>query len=210
MIVCWVFHFSFLRECVCFLTPWWAEVRTERITETRSLFFVNFLVLIPNRPLSCWRAMVMAAPPINPTIAAWDKKSIKKPNLNKKTQQKKFNLYIYIITQDSRFDMGPEKSKNELSNTGKKSGSKSKTLIIVLLFDGIKLLLKQSSEQEWHHCHWSNGDISWTTHECIHQWWNKATIYTPQKKIYKKKQSHVKIWFLNKQTRKLTKSILRI
>ena len=63
------------------ITPWWAELKTDWRTATILVFLVNFL--IPRNPLSCWRAMVMAAPPMNPTTAAWDKKSIKKPNLKK-------------------------------------------------------------------------------------------------------------------------------
>lgn len=51
----------------------------ECITETISEFLVKFLM--PRKPLSCWSAIVMAAPPMKPTIAAWDKKSIRNPNL---------------------------------------------------------------------------------------------------------------------------------
>ena len=46
---------------------------TERRTDTMSVFFVKEAVEIPRRPLSCWRAMVMAAPAMNPTMAACDR-----------------------------------------------------------------------------------------------------------------------------------------
>lgn len=61
------------------LTPWWAELKTECITEIISVFLVNFL--IPKNPLSCWSAIVIAAPPMKPTTAACDRKSIRNPNL---------------------------------------------------------------------------------------------------------------------------------
>lgn len=50
---------------------------------------VKCAVLMPRKPLSCWRAIVIAAPPIKPTIAACDRKSIKNPNLNAKIKIKK-------------------------------------------------------------------------------------------------------------------------
>ena len=46
---------------------------TERRTDTMSVFFVKEAVDIPRRPLSCWRAMVMAAPAMNPTMAACER-----------------------------------------------------------------------------------------------------------------------------------------
>lgn len=55
------------------------ELNTEFSTDIISDFFVNFL--IPRNPLSCCNAIVIAAPPMNPTIAACDRKSIKKPSL---------------------------------------------------------------------------------------------------------------------------------
>ena len=56
-------------------------LNTECKTDIISDFFVNFLVEMPRNPLSCCRAIVIAAPPMKPTIAAWDRKSIKNPNL---------------------------------------------------------------------------------------------------------------------------------
>jgi hypothetical protein len=44
-----------------------------------SVFLVKFT--IPNTYFSCCRAIVMAAPPMNPTIAACDKNSMRNPNL---------------------------------------------------------------------------------------------------------------------------------
>ena len=46
---------------------------TERRTDTMSVFLVKDPVDIPRSPLSCWREMVMAAPAINPMIAACER-----------------------------------------------------------------------------------------------------------------------------------------
>lgn len=78
--------YSLERERERELTPWWAEPHTDCITETISVFFVN--LEMPRKPLSCWRAIVMAAPPMKPTTAAWDRKSIRKPNLIGKAKLK--------------------------------------------------------------------------------------------------------------------------
>lgn len=82
------------------LTPWWAEATTECITEIISDFLVNFFM--PRKPLSCWRAIVTAAPPIKPTMAAWERKSMRKPNLinntNRQTAHKDSkSFYIYVF-----------------------------------------------------------------------------------------------------------------
>lgn len=79
--------FSFYNHRRRELTPCWIEPNTDCITLIMSVFFVNFFM--PRKPLSCWRAMVMAAPPMKPTMAAWDKKSIRNPSL---IPQLKFTL----------------------------------------------------------------------------------------------------------------------
>ena len=79
-------------------TPCWADSKTECITEIISVFFVNFFM--PRKPLSCWRAIVMAAPAIKPTIAAWDRKSIKKPNL-KITKRRRNETSGYLIIDEA-------------------------------------------------------------------------------------------------------------
>lgn len=60
--------------------------QTDFITETMSVFFVKWVM--PRNPFICCKAIVMAAPPINPTMAAWDKKSMRKPNLSTSQNQK--------------------------------------------------------------------------------------------------------------------------
>lgn len=82
------------------LTPWCAEPTTECITEIISGFLVNSFM--PRKPLSCWSAIVTAAPPIKPTTAAWERKSIRKPNLinntNRQTTHKDSkSFYIYVF-----------------------------------------------------------------------------------------------------------------
>ena len=62
------------------------------MTEMMSVFLVKFA--IPRKPLSCWRAMVMAAPAMNPTMAAWDKNSMINPSL----QQSTISLYGKLST----------------------------------------------------------------------------------------------------------------
>lgn len=53
-----------------------------------SVFLVNFFM--PKNPLSCCSAIVIAAPPMNPTIAACERKSIKNPNLYRKYLSAKY------------------------------------------------------------------------------------------------------------------------
>ena len=65
---------------VQYLTPWWTFPQTDFMTDTISLFLVK--LTIPRNPFSCWRAMVMAAPAMNPTMAAWDKNSMINPSLS--------------------------------------------------------------------------------------------------------------------------------
>ena len=56
---------------------------TEFNTEMISVFFVKDAVDIPSSPFNCCSPMVMAAPPMNPTIAAWERKSTMNPSLQK-------------------------------------------------------------------------------------------------------------------------------
>jgi hypothetical protein len=51
------------------------------MTETISVSLVK--LLMPSTYLSCCRAIVTAAPPMNPTMAACDRKSMRKPSLKK-------------------------------------------------------------------------------------------------------------------------------
>lgn len=84
------------------LTPWWAELKTECMTEIRSAFLVKFLM--PKNPLSCWRAMVMAAPPMKPTTAAWERKSIKNPSLSHKHNHAlRFSVSTFMKPTKSKF-----------------------------------------------------------------------------------------------------------
>nr|GMD94065.1 Os03g0195475 [Ipomoea batatas]GME04816.1 Os03g0195475 [Ipomoea batatas] len=57
----------------------WNELKTALKTDTTSVLVVKWL--IPNSPLSCWRPITMAAPPMNPTMAACERKSTRNPNL---------------------------------------------------------------------------------------------------------------------------------
>ena len=57
---------------------------TEFSTEMISVFFVKDAVDIPSSPFNCCSPMVMAAPPMNPTIAAWERKSTMNPSLQKR------------------------------------------------------------------------------------------------------------------------------
>ena len=52
---------------------------TALITETMSVLLVKWLS--PRRPLSCCSPMTMAAPAMNPTMAACDRKSTRNPSL---------------------------------------------------------------------------------------------------------------------------------
>lgn len=62
------------------LTVWWSATQTALITETISVLLVKWL--IPRRPFSCWSPITIAAPPMNPTIVACERKSTMKPNLD--------------------------------------------------------------------------------------------------------------------------------
>lgn len=59
----------------------WVWVKTERMTEMRSVPWVK--CSSPRIPLSCWRHTTVAAPAMNPTIVACDRKSTINPNLHK-------------------------------------------------------------------------------------------------------------------------------
>lgn len=75
--------------------------------------------------------MVMAAPPMKPTTAAWDKKSIKKPNLNKffkevlgqEEEEESLNLGALLICDVGISDL-PQASECCLSDTGEERGGK--------------------------------------------------------------------------------------
>ena len=60
------------------LTSWVWE-KTDFMTEMKSVLLVKSEIL--SNPLSCCRPMVMAAPAMNPTMAAWDKNVVMNPNL---------------------------------------------------------------------------------------------------------------------------------
>lgn len=55
--------------------------KTDFMTEMKSVSVVKWVIL--SNPFSCCRAIVMAAPAMNPTMAAWDRNSVTKPNLFK-------------------------------------------------------------------------------------------------------------------------------
>jgi len=54
------------------------------MTETTSVEVVK--CSRPRMPLSCWRHTTVAAPPMNPTIVACDRKSTMKPNLRRPSE----------------------------------------------------------------------------------------------------------------------------
>lgn len=155
------------------ITPWWTEPQTERITDMISVCLVNFFM--PRKPLSCWRDIVMAAPPIKPTMAAWDRKSIKNPNLITKPNNHHLILELwnmgafktdrtiiwnmqnhkkqltydfplnFQITSNGCICWLPEKSKCGLSNPSKKCSCECKPQILCWIFVGVNLSLKQTS-----------------------------------------------------------------
>lgn len=71
----------------------WTWVKRERITDTISVSCVKWTN--PVMPFNCWRQTTVAAPPMNPTIVACDKKSTISPNLH---FQSHWRLWIYIST----------------------------------------------------------------------------------------------------------------
>lgn len=73
----WLEHETKHQQSCKRFTPWWTEPHADFMTETMSVFLVK--TFLPSTYFSCWRAMVMAAPPMNQTITAWHRNSIKKP-----------------------------------------------------------------------------------------------------------------------------------
>lgn len=53
--------------------------KTDLMTETKSVSVVKLVIL--SNPFNCCRAMVMAAPAMKPTMAAWERNSVTNPNL---------------------------------------------------------------------------------------------------------------------------------
>ena len=59
---------------------WWSDLKTVSNTETTSVLMVKWL--IQSSLFGCWRLITMAAPPMNPTMAAGERRSTRKPSLN--------------------------------------------------------------------------------------------------------------------------------
>ncbi|KAF1869029.1 hypothetical protein Lal_00048309 [Lupinus albus] len=73
-------------------------------------------------------AIVIAAPPIKPTIAAWDRKSIKNPNLVQRSTQPKYHHSMFkkggafheVVLNTRVKSVIPKNSKSCLSNPSEK------------------------------------------------------------------------------------------
>ena len=64
--------------------------QTVLMTETTSVLLVKWD--IPSSPFSCWKPITNAAPPMKPTMAAWERKSTKNPNLADSWELKKHKM----------------------------------------------------------------------------------------------------------------------
>lgn len=107
----------------------WTEVQTASNTEITSVLLVKWL--IPISPFSCCRPIMIAAPPINPTMAACERKSTRKPSLPNVTN--KIRNWVDTKPEGKRtpFDQmrdsenAPEQSKCQLEDTREKCCSEN-------------------------------------------------------------------------------------
>ncbi|BAF11174.1 Os03g0195900 [Oryza sativa Japonica Group] len=100
--------------------------------------------------------MVMAAPAMNPTMAAWDKNSMINPSL----QQSTISLYG---------SHSPEESERCLGDPSEERCSEGQPGVLFLILLGIKLILEESAKQQRNDGHWTNGYIPGTSHHRVYQ-----------------------------------------
>lgn len=163
---------------VQYLTPWWTFPQTDFMTDTISVFFVKFA--IPRNPFSCWRAMVMAAPAMNPMMAAWDKNSMINPSL----WQCSVTDYINCSCQETRRTdklrttrrHWPEESKRCLSDSCEERRGERQPLVLQWVGLRVNLIPEESTEQQRNHSHWADGYIPGAAHHRIYQRWDKAAV----------------------------------
>lgn len=86
----------------------------------------------------------MAAPPMNPTTAAWERKSIKNPNL-RAVRKKKMRTFLDHQQKKKKEVRLPEESEGCFSDTGEKRGGEGKAEIFIRICVWVDLSSKKSA-----------------------------------------------------------------
>jgi hypothetical protein len=139
------------------------------MTEMKSVSVVKWVML--NNPFSCCRAMVTAAPAMNPTMAAWDRNSVTKPNLahahwrQSTTKQTRIQNFKHM----QRRKAAPEHAQTSLKNAAEERGSEGQFEVILWVISWAELLLQQSPQQKRHHCHRTYGYVAGASQQGVHQ-----------------------------------------
>ena len=88
------FHLKEKERCLWYgigIETWCLNLKTAFRTETTLVLVVN--CFNPRKPLSCWRLMMVAVPPMKPVMVECDKKSTKIPSLH--SQYRYVSSYIF-------------------------------------------------------------------------------------------------------------------
>lgn len=149
----------------------WVDLNADSRTDTTSVFVVKWLM--PSSPLSCWRPMIMAAPAMNPTIAACERKPTRNPNLrDSMSSNEVLTCWTWKQVEEVRQKSlsrkkVPKQSKDRLECSSKESHRENEASVSSWVGQWILYILNHRGKQEWYDSNRSNGNLPGAPHQSI-------------------------------------------
>jgi hypothetical protein len=157
---------------------------TALITETTSVLLVKWLS--PSSPLSCCRPMTMAAPAMNPTMAACDRKSTKNPSLGRdeaaRYRHVKTCSWLDVEQKQSIFAAGewvhaPEQPEGDLEDACEEGDSEDERPVRHRVRGRVDDVLDHRRQQQRDHSYGADGDLPRRPHDSVDQRWHDARVF---------------------------------